>query len=336
MFFLDSIDLLVSSGKGGNGSISFSGSVSGVFKKPDGGNGGAGGDVYFIGDKNLKTFNSLNYNINYKAEDGANGKGNRKTGKNGSDLFIRVPLGTIVYDVERSLFFGEILVDGACLLVLKGGRGGYGNFFLKSCDDIIFDRLIVGGESKIMHFHLELRTLSDIGLLGFPNAGKSFFITRVSNVVSKVAEYAFTTLHPVFGVVSSSFFSDVLVADLPGIVKNSSHGVGKGFSFLKHISKTKLLLHIIDVSLIKSNFSLLRGLVIVNNELNNYNINFSRIEKWLVFNKIDLVSELKFSFSDKKFLLKFGYTNFFFISAKDLIGIKKLRFNINEFFSSFF
>lgn len=334
MFFIDSIDLFAASGKGGNGAVSFSNFVRGSFRRPDGGNGGCGGNVYFIGDKNLKTFSKLRYNVSYKAQDGFNGHSNRKTGKNGADLFINVPLGTFIYDIERNLFFGEISFDKAVLLVIKGGRPGYGNFFLRSCNEGIFNKLVIGGSSIVMHFHLELKVLSDVGLLGFPNVGKSLFITTISSVKSKVADYSFTTLHPIFGAVKSDYFSDLIVADLPGIIKGSCFGVGLGYNFLKHLTKTKLLLHIVDVASIKSKFSLLKSLLVINNELKNYNVDLVKTEKWIVFNKIDLVNFIDFSFLDKTILLKFNYTNFFFISAKDKIGIKKLCFNISEFFSS--
>ncbi len=333
MFFVDFIDLYLSSGRGGNGAVSFLSTVSGVSKKPDGGNGGRGGDIYFVGDRNLKTFSKLKYNVNYKAEDGANGRGNCKTGKNGSDLKVKVPLGTIIYDVERNLFFGEVLSDGEELLVLRGGRAGYGNFFLRSCDQLIFNKLVIGGCSKVIHVHLELKLLSDVSLLGFPNAGKSSLITNISNVFSAVSDYPFTTLQPIIGAVRLKYFNDLVFADLPGIIKNSCLGAGLGFNFLKHLTKTRLLLHVVDLSILHSKISFFRNLLVINNELKRYNIDLFKIEKWLVFNKIDLVDDLNFEFLNKNVLLKFNYTNLFFISSKYKIGLKKLCFNINEFFS---
>lgn len=333
MFFIDSINLYVASGKGGNGSVSFYKSIYDFYKRPDGGNGGKGGNVFFIGDKELKTFSKLKSNLNYKAQDGENGQSNRKTGRNGCDLFIHVPLGTVIYDIERNIFFGEILNDGDLLLVLKGGRAGYGNFFLKSCEKGVFDKLIAGGVSKIMHCHLELKLLSDVGLLGFPNVGKSLFINKISNVISKVADYSFTTLNPVLGVINLNYFNDIVVADLPGIIKKSHLGVGLGFNFLKHLLKTRLLLHVIDSTSIYSKISLLRELVIINNELKKYNVDLFKIEKWIVFNKIDLIRDFKVDLIDRKYLLKFNYTNIFLISSKESIGLKKLCFNICEFFS---
>lgn len=330
MFFVDSIDLYVSSGKGGNGCVSFNKSVCGVLGKADGGNGGRGGDVYFVGNKNIKTFSDLKFNLNYKAGDGFNGESNFRTGKSGTDLFISVPLGTFIYDTERNVFVCEILNDNDKFLVLRGGRPGFGNFFLKSCDKNIFDKLLLGGLPKVAKFHLELKLLADVGLLGFPNVGKSLFINRVSNVVSKVGDYPFTTLHPVLGTLKFFDFNKILVADIPGIIEGSCLGFGLGFNFLKHLLKTKLLLHFVDAIKINSKNDLLRELVIFNNELKTYNLDLLGINKWLIINKNDLV--LNFNLIDKSLLFKFNYANIFYISSKENIGLKKLCFNICEFF----
>lgn len=332
MFFLDSINLYISSGKGGDGCTSFFRSLYSSFGKPDGGNGGKGGSVYFLGDKNLNSFYYLNYNLIYKAEDGENGQSNLKTGKNGKDLFIKVPLGTSIYDNERNLFFGEIVFDGEKLLVLEGGKGGYGNFFLRSCDASIFNKMILGASSKIAYFHLELKILADVGLLGLPNVGKSMFINVISNSLSKSADYSFTTLHPFLGVLNFDFLNKIVIADLPGIIHDSSLGRGLGFSFLKHLIKTKLLLHFIDISVVNSIPSLFNDLLIINNELNGYNSKLLNINKWLILTKIDLVdNSVVFSF-DRDYLTKLNYNNIFFISSKNKIGLKKLCFNISEFF----
>lgn len=331
MFFVDSIDIYVSSGKGGNGCVSFNRSAGGSLGRADGGNGGKGGDVYFFGDRNIKTFNNLKFNLNYKSEDGFNGEPNLRTGKNGEDLYISVPLGTVIYDKERNVFIGEVLKDHDDFLVLKGGRPGYGNFFLKSCDKNIFCKLILGGQAKLAKFHLELKILADVGLLGFPNVGKSLFINRVSNVSSKVGDYSFTTLYPVLGTLKFFNFNKILIADIPGIIEGSCLGVGLGFNFLKHLLKTKLLLHFIDIKNISCKRSLLKELVVLNNELKNYNLDLLNIKKWLIFNKSDLVND--FYFIDKKYLIKFNYYNLFFISSKNDVGLKKLCFNLSEFFS---
>lgn len=329
MFFIDSIDLYISSGKGGNGCISFN--KSGAYNKADGGNGGRGGDVYFVGDKNVITFNNLKFNLNYKACDGLNGEPNFRTGKSGNDLLIYVPLGTFVYDNERNIFIVEILKDKDKFLILKGGRPGFGNFFLKSCNKNIFDKLVLGGSSKLTKVHLELKLLADVGLLGFPNVGKSLFINNVSNVFSKVEDYSFTTLHPILGTLKFFDFNKILIADIPGVIEGSSLGVGLGFNFLKHLLKTKLLLHFVDIYNIKSKKDLLREIIVLNNELKTYNLDLINIKKWLIINKIDLVLD---SYKiDKRFLLKFNYSNIFYISSKDKIGLKKLCFNISVLFT---
>lgn len=330
MFFVDSIDLYVSSGRGGNGCVSLNKGACGSFGKADGGNGGRGGDVYFIGDKNLKTFSNLKFNLNYKAGDGLNGESNLRTGRSGIDLYISVPLGTAIYDKEHNVFICDISNDNDKFLVLKGGRAGYGNFFLKSCDKNIFDKLLLGGSSKLAKFHLELKILADVGLLGFPNVGKSLFINRVSNVFSKVGDYPFTTLHPVLGTLKFFNFDNILIADIPGIIEGSSLGIGLGFNFLKHLLKTKLLLHFVDAEKIDSKSYLLKELAILNNELKGYNLDLLNIKKWLIINKSDLVTSV-YSI-DKTTLSKFNYSNIFYISSKNNVGLKKLCFNICEFF----
>lgn len=330
MFFVDSIDLYVSSGRGGNGCVSFNKGSYGSLGKADGGNGGRGGDVYFIGDKNLKTFSNLKFNLNYKAGDGLNGESNLRTGRSGVDIYISVPLGTVIYDKEHNVFICDILNDDDKFLVLKGGRAGYGNFFLKSCDKNIFDKLLLGGPSKLAKFHLELKILADVGLLGFPNVGKSLFINRVSNVFSKVGDYPFTTLHPVLGTLKFFNFDKILIADIPGIIEGSCLGIGLGFNFLKHLLKTKLLLHFVDAEKIDSKSYLLKELAILNNELKVYNLDLLNIKKWLIINKSDLVTS--FHSIDKTNLSKFNYSNIFYISSKNNIGLKKLCFNICEFF----
>lgn len=331
MLFLDSIDLYLSSGNGGNGCVSFNKLSNRSIGKPDGGNGGKGGDVYFSCDEKLKTFSNLRFNANYKAEDGTSGGSNFKTGKNGKDLYIHVPCGTLIYDSERSFLFGEILKKEDKVLVLNGGRPGYGNFFLKNSSKDIFDKLILGGKNKVAFFHLELKLLADVGLLGFPNVGKSLFLNKISKVNSKVANYPFTTLNPILGALSFFSFNTIIVADLPGIIENSSVGVGLGFDFLKHLLKTRLLLHIVDTSSLTSKFFLLKELFVINKELNSYNFKLLNIEKWLIFNKIDLVTD--FNFFDRNLVNKFNYSNVFYISSKNNTGLKKLCFNIFEFFS---
>lgn len=335
MYFIDSINLYLSSGNGGNGCVSFLNSIHTSCKKPDGGNGGVGGNVYFLGDKKIKNFKIFNYKFNYKAGDGHAGQSNCKTGKNGCDLIIRVPLGTVLYDGEKNLFLFEILNDKDKILVLEGGRGGYGNFFLKSCDKLIFQKLVIGGKSKVSYFKLELKLLSDVGLLGYPNVGKSLFINRVSDATSKVADYSFTTLSPILGMLKLNYFDSIIISDLPGLIKNSCFGFGLGFNFLKHLLKTRLLLHIVDASSFSSSFSFFKELIIINNELFNYNFTLSKVNKWLIFNKIDLVKNFNSFILSKELLLKLGYTNIFFISSKNKIGLKKLCFNIVEFFSLF-
>lgn len=331
MVFIDSIDIYASSGKGGNGCISFL-TYSKSSKKPDGGNGGVGGNVYFLGDSKLTDFSLLKFNLNYKAFDGENGRSKIRTGKNGKDLYIKVPIGTIIYDIQHSFCFGEILNDGDKIMVLSGGKAGYGNYFLRSCEDRILNKMILGGDSKLLYFHLELKLLSDVGLLGFPNVGKSKFINVVSNSLSKSDYYSFTTLIPFLGVLKFDFFKNIIISDLPGIIHNSHLGKGLGFDFLKHLLKSKLLLHFIDVNSHMSYDSVFSEISLINNELKLYNEKLFFLKKWLVFNKIDLRTKLDFFLYKKDIISEFNYDNIFFISSKEGYGLKKLCYNINEFF----
>lgn len=331
MGFVDEIDIYVSSGKGGDGLFSFSSSKFSSYKVPNGGNGGSGGNAYFIGDENCFTFYKLKFRSNYKAEDGHSGQSNCKTGRRGKDLYIHVPLGTKVYDKERKIFLGEILCHNEKLSVACGGKAGYGNFFLRSYKNAS-ESLKPGGKLELKYLHLELNLLSNVGLLGFPNVGKSSCINSMSNTVSDVGNYSFTTLKPILGVLNGSFKKKIVVADIPGIIEFSSKGLGLGFKFLKHLSKTGLLLHIVDVSSIKTIDCFLREIFIINRELQAFDKIFFDKEKWLVFNKIDLVKKFNIKFFMKDFLKKFNYKLFFLVSSKKQIGLKKLCFNINQYF----
>lgn len=331
MGFIDEIDIYISSGKGGDGLFCFSGNRFSSYKIPNGGNGGNGGNVYLVGDKNCFTFYKLKFRSNYKAEDGYSGQANCKTGKNGCDLNIYVPLGTKVYDKERKIFLGEIFNHNDSFLVACGGKSGYGNFFLR-CYKNPSENLKFGSKAELKYLHLELNLLSNVGLLGFPNVGKSSFINNISNSSSEVSNYSFTTLKPVLGVLKFSFKKKIVIADIPGIIEFSSQGTGLGFKFLKHLSKTILLLHVLDISSVTTLDSFIKEIFIINRELQTFNNNFVYKEKWLVLNKVDLIDKLNVKIFMIDFLKKFNYKSYFLISSKKKIGFKKICFNINQYF----
>lgn len=325
MSFVDEINFYVSSGKSGDGLFSFSNK-----KIPNGGNGGKGGGVYLFCDKKVSNFYHLKFNSIYKAENGVNGKKNNKTGKSGNDIFLRVPEGTIVYDGERNIFLGELLNDGEKLLLVSSGKPGYGNLYLKN-KLLNLNDLKFGSKAIIKFIHLELNLLADIGLLGFPNVGKSSFICVASDVISKIGEYKFTTLIPVLGCLKK-FKNNVVIADIPGIISLSSEGCGLGFKFLKHLLKTKLLFHFIDLSFVLNEYCIYKGIYIIQNELKKYDYLFLKKYKWLILNKNDLIHDLKF-FTFFIFLIKrYQFMYFFNVSSKKKNGFKKLMFNINEYF----
>ena len=328
MKFIDEINIYISSGNGGSGLISFS-KIKSNKTTPDGGNGGTGGIVYMSGNKNYSTLDKLKTKFKYKAEDGLSGGNNYKSGKNGNDLYIDVPLGIVIYDNERKVCIGEILNHKEILLIAKGGKGGYGNNLFKKN---IIKKITSGVPGEIKFLHLELHLLADIGLLGYPNAGKSLLLNNLTNAKSKVAPYIFTTLHPILGNLKFYNNKNIIIADIPGIIEKASYGKGLGFNFLKHLSKTKLLFHIVDTSKISNEKKLKKELITINKELKNFDDKVFLKDKWLIFNKIDLIENYKNININKKICLKFHYKNIFFISLRKKSCLKKLLFNIKEYF----
>ena len=327
MKFIDEINIYVASGKGGDGLFSFSN-----IKTPDGGNGGKGGDIYLIGNKNNLTFSHLKFKSIYKAENGFSGSGNNKTGKNGKDLYITVPLGTLIYDYELNLLLGTILKHDDKLLIVKGGTPGLGNYYLKN-KYLESNKFKIGAKSVLKFLHLELNILANVGLLGYSNVGKSSFINKISNVISKTGNYNFTTLVPILGVLKNYTKYKIVIADMPGITYLASQGRGLGLNFLKHISRTQLLLHFIDLVSMHNKFSLFKRILIINNELNSAYPESKK--KWLILSKIDLYKNVYFFSFIKKLKIKYNYNLIFITSSKDKTGFKKLSFNIGEYFSNF-
>lgn len=328
MKFIDEIDIYVSSGCGGNGLVSFS-KIKNTKITPDGGNGGYGGNVYIRGNKNCITLYNLNFRATYKAQNGLAGGKNRKTGKNGKNLYICVPLGTVIFDNERKIHLGEIIKHEETLIVTKGGRGGIGNHYFKNKN---INKLNIGSSSEVKFLHLELYMLAHIGLFGYPNAGKSMFLNTFTNANSKIASYAFTTLSPYIGDFKYNSKQKIIIADVPGVIKNASLNKGLGFKFLKHLSKTKLLFHIFDLSSITNDKQFLKNIIIINKELIKFDNALFKKEKWLIINKIDLIKEYTYENFFKKISKKFNYKHIFFVSLLNKIGLKKLSFNIKEYF----
>src|SRR5210317_1407220 len=248
MKFVDEASIHVIAGKGGDGSASFRREKYIPFGGPDGGDGGDGGSIYLEGDSGLNTLVDFRHRRIYKAENGVQGKGQERYGKKGEDIYIRVPLGTIVSDENTGLTLGDVTEHGQHLLVARGGKGGLGNVHFKSSTNRAPRKFTPGEPGEEFQLHLELKVLADVGLLGFPNAGKSTLISTVSAARPKVADYPFTTLYPNLGVVRIDVERSFVIADIPGLIEGAAEGTGLGIQFLKHLQRTRLLLHLVDLA----------------------------------------------------------------------------------------
>ena len=291
MRFIDEATILVEAGKGGDGALSFRREKYVPRGGPDGGDGGDGGSVYLVGDGSLNTLVDFRYHRRYRAERGGHGMGRARSGRKGEDVAVRAPVGTIAYEAETGERVGEVLEPGERLLVARGGRHGLGNQRFKSSTNRAPRRTTPGGAGEQRRLRLELRVLADVGLLGRPNAGKSTFIRAVSAARPKVADYPFTTRHPNLGVVRVGEDRSFVVADIPGLIEGAAEGAGLGVRFLKHLSRTRLLLHLADVGPPASACSIAADVRGIAAELEGHSAALGETSRWLVFNKIDLVPE---------------------------------------------
>ncbi len=290
MKFVDEVSIRVEAGKGGNGCVSFRREKYIPFGGPDGGDGGDGGSVYLVGDVNLNTLIDFRFERRFKAENGRPGQGRQCTGKGGADLTIRVPVGTIVRDQETGEQLGDIVKPGQRLLVAQGGRHGLGNTHFKSSTNRAPRRATPGTPGEERDLHLELKLLADVGLLGMPNAGKSTLISAVSAARPKVADYPFTTLYPNLGVVSIDPHRSFVIADIPGLIEGAAEGAGLGIRFLKHLARTELLLHLVDVAPLDESDPV-EAVRAIEKELEKFSPELAVRERWLVVNKMDLIAE---------------------------------------------
>jgi GTP-binding protein len=289
MKFVDEASIKVQAGNGGNGSASMRREKYIQFGGPDGGDGGKGGSVILEGDSGLNTLVDFRHRRLFKAQNGEGGKGRQMYGKGGEDVVVRVPLGTIIKDEESGEVLGEITTHKQQLTVARGGKGGLGNVHFKSSTNRAPRKTIPGEAGEEHQLHLELKVLADVGLLGYPNAGKSTLISAVSAARPKVADYPFTTLHPNLGVVRIDSERSFVIADIPGIIEGAAEGAGLGIQFLKHLQRTGLLLHLVDLAPIdgKDPADAVREL---ERELEQYNAELVDKPRWLVFTKADLLS----------------------------------------------
>ena len=290
--FVDFAKIHIKAGDGGDGAITFHREKYMPCGGPDGGDGGKGGDVVFLVDKHLNTLKNFRFKKKFIAQNGENGKKNNCSGKNGKDLIIKVPSGTIIRDIKTNRIIADIFDDGRSYIVAKGGRGGWGNFHFKSSTRQAprFSKPgLLGEEFEVF---LELKLLADVGLVGFPNVGKSTLISVISNARPKIGDYEFTTLVPSLGVVERDGLDSFVVADIPGLIEGASKGRGLGHKFLKHVERCRLLLHLVDVSRVYD-YDIIERIEIINQELKNFGRGLEKKPQIIVVTKADVSSDEK-------------------------------------------
>ena len=328
MKFVDEVKIHVEAGKGGNGCLSFRREKYIPKGGPDGGDGGDGGSIYLEGDSHINTLIDFRYVKHFKADNGRSGEGKLRRGKSAEDLVLRVPLGTLVYDSDTDELIGDVVTDGQRLCVAKGGFHGIGNARFKSSTNRAPRQTTPGKPGERRELKLELKLLADVGMLGLPNAGKSTFINTVSNARPKVGDYPFTTLHPSLGVVRVEAHRSFVIADIPGLIEGAAEGAGLGIRFLKHLSRTQLLIHLVDIAPMDG-ADPVESIETIVRELQKFSPELATKPRWLVLNKIDAVPE-----QDRKQLicdLKARLTtqnNIYAISAVTGEGVQKLLFDI--------
>ena len=288
MKFVDEAVIQVKAGDGGNGCVSFRREKYIEFGGPDGGDGGDGGNVYLVTDKNLNTLSDFRNLRHYEAGRGENGASRQMTGAKGEEKEIPVPIGTIVFDDDTDEIIGDLVDDKQKLMVAQGGFHGLGNTRYKSSTNRAPRQSKPGTEGELRHLRLELKLLADVGLLGLPNAGKSTFISSVSSARPKIANYPFTTLHPNLGVVKIQQYKSFVIADIPGLIEGASEGTGLGIQFLKHLSRTSLLLHLVDMAPMDDQDPV-EAVKIIEKELEKFDDDLANRPRWLVLNKTDLL-----------------------------------------------
>ena len=289
MKFVDEATIDIAAGNGGAGCMSFRREKFIPFGGPNGGDGGRGGSVYAVADRNLNTLIDYRYARRHEARNGEPGRGSDQFGAAAEDIILRMPVGTIVKDLETDQVIAELLVPGEPVLLAKGGDGGFGNLHFKSSTNRAPRQKTPGWPGEQKKLKLELRVLADVGLLGMPNAGKSTLIAAISNARPKIADYPFTTLHPNLGVVRAGPDRSFVVADIPGLIEGASEGAGLGHQFLRHLQRTRLLLHMVDLAPFDENVDPVAQAKAIVKELRKYDEALYEKPRWLVLNKLDMV-----------------------------------------------
>ncbi|MGK7346704.1 MAG: GTPase ObgE [Candidatus Nitrospinota bacterium M3_3B_026] len=321
--FIDNARIEVKAGKGGDGLVSFRRERFIPKGGPDGGDGGDGGSVVFVADHNLGTLIDFRYHRHYKASSGQPGGPSRRTGKSGEDLFLRVPVGTVIYDLDTSGLIADLDEDGKSAVVAKGGSGGWGNTRFKSSVSQAPRRANKGTPGEERTIRLELKLLADVGIVGFPNAGKSTLISRISAARPKIADYPFTTMTPNLGVVEWAEEKTFVAADVPGLIEGAAEGRGLGDRFLKHVERARLIVHMIDPAAEGEGRGAVPDYEIIRSELDKFSHDLAAKPEVVVINKIDAITEERLSAIKQELEEKTG-REVYPISAVTGAGVEKL------------
>jgi GTPase len=331
MKFIDEARIEIHAGDGGRGSSSMRREKHIPKGGPDGGDGGRGGSIFVVADKDINTLVDYRFTRIFRAKDGEQGRGAGCTGRGADDVILRVPVGTVIKDLTTEQVVADLTRDGQRAEVAKGGNGGLGNLHFKSSTNRAPRQFTPGTEGEAKELYFELKVLADVGLLGMPNAGKSTFIRSVSAARPKVADYPFTTLHPNLGVVRVSDNRSFVVADVPGLIEGAAEGAGLGHQFLKHLQRTSLLLHLVDIAPFDPETDVVKEAKAIINELKKYDAALFDKPRWLVLNKTDLVEPAEAEKRVKAIIKAMKWKGpHFTISAMKNDGCKELTFAIMD------
>ena len=325
MKFVDEAFIDIAAGDGGNGCVSFRHEKYKEFGGPNGGDGGRGGHVYALADPSLNTLVDYRFSRRHEAKRGQHGMGSDMFGAAGDDIVLKMPVGTLIIDAETDQVLYELLVPGEQIMIAKGGDGGFGNMRFKSSINRAPRQKTPGWPGERKHLKLELKVLADVGLLGMPNAGKSTLISAISNARPKIADYPFTTLHPNLGVVRVAAEQSFVVADVPGLIEGAAEGAGLGHQFLRHLQRTRLLLHLVDLAPFDEGVDPVAQAKAIALELKKYDPALYDKPRWLVLNKLDMVPEAEREKRVKDFVKRFKHKGpVFQISALNREGCEAL------------
>src|SRR5512141_2025077 len=335
MKFIDEARIEVSAGNGGNGSASFRREKFVPRGGPDGGDGGRGGSIFAVANRNINTLIDYRYARIHRAKGGENGRGADQYGKGAEDIVLRVPVGTVIRDAQSGEVIADLAKDGERALLAQGGKGGLGNIHFKSSVNRAPRQFTRGEPGEARQLEMELRVLADVGLLGMPNAGKSTFIRAVSSARPKVADYPFTTLHPNLGVVRVDMNRSFVVADIPGLIEGAAEGAGLGHQFLRHLQRTRLLLHLVDMAPFDASIDPAAEVKALAAELKKYDPELAKKPRWLVLNKADLLEPKERDKRAAALVKKLRWTKpWFVIAGINGEGTKELTYKVMEFLES--